>query len=235
MSDEYEYSYDWDIRYCYENSNVLRNKLGIIDANALRAAEREIAAVRVLEAERTPIRGKLDFKHLCDIHRYLFGDIFEWAGKLRTVNIAKGNPFCNCGVLDVYGAELFGKLKAENYLLGTPPEHIPERLAYYLSEINVLHPFREGNGRSQRLFIEYLSLVAGYRVDFTDVTAAAMIEASVRAFDRDEVPMCAIFKRITTPINRDEQQTAVRAIAGARSEIAKMMRTSYGTQGKHNA
>jgi cell filamentation protein len=224
MSDEYEYSYDWDIRYCYENSNVLRNKLGITEADALRTAEREIAAVRVLEAERTPIRGKLDFKHLCDIHCHIFGDIYEWAGKLRTVNIAKGNPFCNCDVLDVYGSELFGKLKSENYLLGTPTERIPQRLAHYLSEINVLHPFREGNGRSQRLFIEYLALIAGYRVDFTDVTASEMIDASVKAFDRDEIPMCAILKRITTPISRDEQQTAVRTITGARSDIAKTMR-----------
>jgi cell filamentation protein len=225
MLDEYEYSYDWDIRYCYENSNVLRNQLDIIDADALHTAEREIAAVRILEAERNPIRGKLDFKHLCAIHRYIFGDIYEWAGNLRTVNIAKGNPFCNSDVLDVYGAELFGRLKAENYLFGTPSERVPERLAYYLSEINVLHPFREGNGRAQRLFIKYLALVAGYRVDFTDVTSAEMIEASVRAFDRDEVPMCAIFKRIITPISRDEQQTAIRNITGARSEIAKLMRT----------
>jgi cell filamentation protein len=224
MSDEYEYRYDWDVRYCYENSNVLRNKLGITDAAALRTAEREIAAVRVLDAERTPIRGKLDFKHLCDIHRYIFGDIYEWAGKLRMVNIAKGNPFCNCEVLELYGAKLFGKLKAENYLLGTPPERIPERLAHYLSEINVLHPFREGNGRSQSLFVEYLALAAGYRVDFTDVTAAEMIEASVRAFDREETAMCAIFKRIATPISRSEQQTAVRAITGARSDFAKIMR-----------
>ncbi|MDR0841722.1 MAG: Fic family protein [Christensenellaceae bacterium] len=224
MSDEYEYSYKWDIRYCYENAHVLRNKLGITEADALHTAEREIAAIRVLEAERTPIRGKLDFKHLCNIHRYIFGDIYDWAGSLRMVNIAKGNPFCNCEVLDVYGAELFGKLKAEHYLLGTPPEHIPERLAHYLSEINVLHPFREGNGRAQRLFIAYLALAAGYRVDFTDVTAAEMIEASVKAFDRDESPMRAIFERITTPISRDEQQAAVRAITGARSEIAKIMR-----------
>jgi cell filamentation protein len=224
MSDEHEYSYDWDAHYCYENSNVLRNKLGITEATALHTAECEITAIRVLEAERIPIRGKLDFKHLCAIHRYIFGDIYEWAGKLRTINIAKGNPFCNCAVLDVYGTELFSKLKTENYLLVTPPEQIPERLAHYLSEINVLHPFREGNGRSQRLFIQYLALIAGYRVDFTDVTAAAMIEASVRAFDRDETPMCVIFERITAPITRDKQLAAVRAIVGAKSEIMKIAR-----------
>lgn len=222
MPDNYEYSYEWDIRYCYENTNVLRNKLNITDSDALRMAEREIAAIRILEAERTPIRGKLDFQHLCDIHRYIFGDVYEWAGKLRTVNISKGNPFCNCDVLDVYGAELFGKLKMERYLLGTPQERITERLAHYLSEINVLHPFREGNGRTQRMFIEYLALVAGYRVDFTDVTATEMIEASVCAFDCDETAMCSIFKRITTPISNELQQVAVRTITGARSEIMKI-------------
>jgi len=222
MPDPYEYSYEWDIFYCYENSNVLRNKLGITDGDPLRMAEREIAAVRILEAERSPIRGKLDFKHLCDIHRYIFGDIFEWAGKLRTVNISKGNPFCNADVLDIYGTELFGKLKAERYLLDTPKERITERLAYYLSEINVMHPFREGNGRAQRMFIEYLALVAGYRVDFTHVTAGEMIEASVRAFDRDETLMRGIFEHITAPISREEQQAAIRAIVGSRSEIMKI-------------
>jgi len=222
MPDSYEYSYEWDIFYCYENSSVLRNKLGITDGDALRTAEREIAAVRLLEAVRSPIRGKLDFKHLCDIHRYIFGDIFEWAGKLRTVNISKGNPFCNADVLDIYGTELFGKLKAERYLLDTPKERITERLAYYLSEINVMHPFREGNGRAQRMFIEYLALAAGYRIDFTNVTAGEMIEASVHAFNRDETLMRDIFGCITTPISREDQKSAIRAITGARSEIMKI-------------
>jgi cell filamentation protein len=219
MPDPYGYSYEWDVFYCYENSNVLRNKLGIADSDALRAAEREIAAVRILEAERKPIRGRFDFKHLCDIHRHIFGDIFEWAGKLRTVNISKGNPFCNANVLDIYGSELFAKLQAEQYLLNTPKEQKPGRLAHYMSEINVMHPFREGNGRTQRLFIEYLALAAGCRADFTDVTAGEMIEASVRAFDRDETMMRNIFDRISAPISHDEQEGFIRAICGVRGEI----------------
>ena len=223
MPDSYEYSYEWDRLYCYENSTVLRNKLGITDGDKLQIAEREIAAVRILEAERSPIRGKLDFKHLCDIHRYIFGDIFTWAGKLRTVNIAKGNPFCNVDVLNIYGTELFEKLKAERYLLDAPQKRIPERFAHYLSEINVMHPFREGNGRAQRMFIEYLALVAGYRIDFSTVSAGEMIEASVRAFDRDETLMHSIFERITTPIPLEEQQAAIRAITGARSEMIKIL------------
>jgi cell filamentation protein len=221
----YEYSYEWDIFYCYKKSNVLRNKLSITDADALRTAEREITAVRILEAEQTPIRGKLDFKHLCDIHNHIFSDIFEWAGRLRTVNISKGNPFCNADVLNIYGAELFGKLKMERYLFDVPADRITERLAHYLSEINVMHPFREGNGRTQRMFIEYLALVAGYRVDFTSITATEMIEASVRAFDRDETLMCGIFNRITASISREEQQAAIRAICGTRSEIMRLWKS----------
>jgi cell filamentation protein len=97
-------------------------------------------------------------------------------------------------------------------LFDTPKERIAERLAYYLSEINLMHPFREGNGRTQRMFIEYLALAAGYRVDFTDVTAGEMIEASVRAFDRDEILTRGIFERVTAPISREEQKSALRAV-----------------------
>jgi len=218
----YEYDYVWDVRYCYENSNVLRNKLGLTDSDKLLEAERRLAGLKISAAKVTPLRGKLDFKHLCGIHKFIFGDVYEWAGQLRTVNISKGNPFCNCDVLDVYGADLFGKLKTDRYLLGTPQERISERLAHYLSEINVMHPFREGNGRTQRLFIEYLALAAGYRVDFTNVTAAEMIEASVRAFDRDESLLHGIFDRITAPITRTEQRSAITAICGARSEIMRI-------------
>jgi len=80
MLDKYKYEYSWDKRYCYENSNVLRNKLGIIKSELLHIAEREIMAVRLLEVKQSPVRGKLDFKHLCDVHKYIFGEIYEWAG-----------------------------------------------------------------------------------------------------------------------------------------------------------
>ena len=119
------------------------NKLNITDADALLTAEREIAAVHILEAKQTPIRGKLDFKHLCDIHRFIFDDIYKWAGKLRTVNISKGNPFCNTDVLHIFGAELFEKLREEQYLLNVPADRITERLAYYFSEINVTSVYQQ--------------------------------------------------------------------------------------------
>jgi cell filamentation protein len=215
---------EWDVKYCYPNSHVLRNKLSVTDADVLCVAEREIIAVRILEAERSPVRGQFGFKHLCNIHRFIFKDIFDWAGKLRTVDIAKGNSFCNVGVLDIYGAELFNKLESEHYLLTTPKEMIANRLAYYLSELNALHPFRDGNGRVQRLFIEYLALIAGYRIDFSDVTAAEMIEASARAFNQDEAFMTDILRRSIMPIAPKEQKLSVQVITGTRSEIMKLFK-----------
>lgn len=138
MMRDYSYSYEWDREYCYPNSNVLINKLNIQDADALHIAEREITSLRLAAAKVQPIKGKLNMRHLQKIHAYLFGDIYDWAGKMRHVNIAKGNQFCLAMNLDTYGTNLFQKLEQEHYLIGTT-EFAPHRLAYYFSEINVLH------------------------------------------------------------------------------------------------
>jgi cell filamentation protein len=202
----YDYEYEWDSRYCYPGSSVLKNKLGITDGEALAVAEREITAATIAGITDKPVRGRLDFKHLCDIHRTIFRNLCDWAGKPRTVNISKGNPFCMSHAIPGYAEDIFFKLGSEGFLLGKSAEEMPERLTYYLSEINVLHPFREGNGRTQRTFIEYLAGGAGYRVDFGDVSPREMIEASVLSFDKDYGKMTAMFERITSPISPGEQQ-----------------------------
>lgn len=184
MSNNYDYSTGWDHRYCYPHSSVLINKLGIEDAEKLRIAEREITSVRIANAKIHIIKGNFDLLHLRKIHRYIFGDIYEWAGQIRWVNIAKGNMFCNYEFIDDNADVLFGELMQENFLKNTTGEQIPLRLSYYLSEINAIHPFREGNGRVQRAFIEYLAENAGYHVDFSQVTDRQMI---------------AILSRITSP------------------------------------
>ena len=89
---------------------------------------------------------------------------------------------------------------------------VPERLAYYLSEINVLHPFREGNGRTQRLFIEYLASVAGYKVDFSEVTAREMLIASAESFACNYDLINEMFYRIITPISKEEQKIWIKML-----------------------
>jgi len=194
----YSYEYEHDSKYCYPNSAVLKNKLNIRDPIRLAAAEMNITSYKTIDAKENPIKGNFDLSHLKKIHRFLFGEIYSWAGHLRTVNISKGNQFCLAQHIESYAEQIFTKLKNENYLKDSG--NAPHRLAYYMSEINVLHPFREGNGRTQRLFIEYLADHAGYKVDFTSVTPEEMIRVSADSFACEYDSINAMFERITHKI-----------------------------------
>lgn len=223
MMRDYSYSYAWDREYCYPESNVLINKLNIQDADALHTAEREITSLRLAAAKIQPIKGKFDMKHLQKIHGYVFGDIYDWAGKLRHVDIAKGNHFCLAMNLETYGSNLFKRLEQEHYLIDSK-DNVPCRLAYYLSEINVMHPFREGNGRTQRLFIEYLASVAGYRVDFSQVSAEEMIIASVDSFACEYESINRMFEKITAPVSKQEQKQNIQFFFGTRSKLLSLFK-----------
>lgn len=196
---QYDYEYEWDKEYCYPNSNILINKLNIKTHDELVAAEREITSLKIAVAKSQPIEGNFDLEHLKKIHEFIFEDIYSWAGCLRHVNISKGNQFCLADNLEMYGNNIFDKLKADNYLIYYQGS-VPHALAYYLSEINVLHPFREGNGRTQRLFIEYLAKNAGYSVDFSNVSAKEMIVASAESFACEYDKINEMFDRITTKL-----------------------------------
>ena len=105
--------------------------------------------------------------------------------------------FCNYSFIEANAESLFRKLKNEKYLKEVSEEDMPIRLAYYLSEINVIHPFKEGNGRAQRLFIEYLAEENGYSIDFSQVTGEEMIKASAESFIYQYESMNKLFERIT--------------------------------------
>ncbi|MCD7806083.1 MAG: Fic family protein [Lachnospiraceae bacterium] len=148
----------------------------------LRDFERRLTMLRLSELLDKPVVGKFDFEHLQRIHRYIFQDVYEWAGQVRTVDIAKENMFCNVKYIESQAEIIFGGLKSENCLAGLEEEVFIKRLAYYFSEINALHPFREGNGRSQREFIRSLALHNGYIISFAKVNSEDMIKASQKSF-----------------------------------------------------
>lgn len=104
--------------------------------------------------------------------------------------------FCDCRFIEEMADEIFKELKHENYLQLCEKENVADRLAYFLSEINALHPFREGNGRTQRLFIEILAERVGAVVDFSEVSAIEMIEASAEAFLKEYEKMNSLMRRI---------------------------------------
>lgn len=181
--------------YCYPDSDVLKNRMGVRDSERLSQLERRLTMLRLLELIDKPIRGKFDLKHLQAIHKYIFQDVYEWAGEIRKVDIAKGNMFCNVRFLSSQAAEIFGKLKEEDYLQGLEEEDFIRQLAYYFSEINALHPFREGNGRSQREFIRCLALHNGYVVNFANASKEEMMKASEESFLCNYRAMEQLFKK----------------------------------------
>lgn len=197
MLKDYDYEFEHDDYYCYPDSRVLKNKLGISDAETFEQAERDFTYLRSVEASKRRIRGNFDYAHLKRIHKFLFGDIYEWAGKPRQVNITKGNQFCRVECIQEQMEMLFGKLQQEHCLKDLKTkEEIAARLAYYLGEINAIHPFREGNGRTQRMFIEHLAHSLGYRLDFSKVKQQEMVLASAKAFAMDYSAMEELLVRI---------------------------------------
>lgn len=184
-----------DELYCYPGSNVLKNKMGIRDMEQLHEMERKLTMLRILELLDKPVRGTFDLKHLQAVHAYIFQDVYDWAGELRKVDIAKGNMFCNAMFLSGQAEEIFGKLKAENYLHGLEEDGFAIRLAYYFSEINALHPFREGNGWSQREFIRCLTLHNGYVINFVNADKDEMLEASRESFLCEYGAMERLFRK----------------------------------------
>ncbi|WP_303864448.1 Fic family protein [Alkalibaculum bacchi] len=224
------YEYEWDNKYCYPNSYVLRNKLNIKDEDHLEEVERQITAIKILDLKMKVVKGNMDVKHLKDIHKHIFRDLYDWAGETRTVDISKGTQFCNYMFVDKLLQELFENLKHENYLIGVSIDSVIKRLSYYLGELNAIHPFREGNGRTQRVFVEYLAQIAGYYVDFSDITEQEMIDASLDSFMKDYVKMENIFKKITSPTSKEEQKKFINEIVTTNSAIKKVYKANTNTK-----
>ncbi len=168
--------------YLDPSSGVLRNRLGITDPDELAAVEAALTASRLVDLERRRLPGGYDLAHLQAFHRYIFADVYDWAGELRTVAIAKGGLFCLPQHLASYGAEVFGKLAAADRLRGLPRERFVARLAEFLADVNALHPFREGNGRVQRAFVSQLAHDAGHHIDWVRMDPARNTTASAASY-----------------------------------------------------
>lgn len=168
--------------YCYPGTSILRNVPEIQDASLLQRFETEITQWQQIALELEPVRGGFDLPHLCEIHRRLFQSVYSWAGELRTVDISKDSTsFAHYLYIRSYSEGFFQKLTEErkSWVHGTPPDAFSYRLAEYLGEINAVHPFREGNGRAQRIFIGQLAEAYGVRLSWEKITPQQMLEASI--------------------------------------------------------
>jgi cell filamentation protein len=183
--EKYNYIYEGSENYCYPETNILKNKLGIRDNDALTIAEREITSLKLLKLYNMPTLKKLDFEALCKIHKIIFEDIYEWAGQIRRGDfLSKGNSiFCRGPYIIENAKIIFGNISEENNLIGLDKSKFVERMAYYMGEMNALHPFREGNGRTAREFFRQLSLNANYTLDFSKMETEKLLTADIEAFN----------------------------------------------------
>jgi cell filamentation protein len=178
-----------DDPYVDPATGVLRNKLGLSTLAELEAAEREITHAALIFLKESPVPPRYDLVHLSEIHRRIFSDIYDWAGQLRTVAIAKGSWFCLPQYIESSAADIFRALHGESLLRGLPRDAFTDRLTYYRGEVNAVHPFREGNDRAQRAFFDQLARDAGYVLDWQHLDANRNVAASAAIMGGDPAPM----------------------------------------------
>jgi cell filamentation protein len=183
--EKYDYTYGGSEGYCYPGTDVLINKLGIRDNNALTIAEREITSIKLLMLYNMPIMKTFNFDTLSKMHKIIFEDIFEWAGLIRCGDfLSKGDSiFCRGQYIEENANIIMENLLKEKNLCGLNKSKFIERMAYYMGEINALHPFREGNGRTSREFFRQLSLNANYALDFGKTEKEELLAADIEAFN----------------------------------------------------
>ena len=180
--------------YCYEGTTVLKNIPDIRDQAALNQFE---AAMTAQRSDEPLPSGRLSADHYRAIHRHLFQDIYSWAGKYRTVRIGKGgSAFCYPEHIEREMKKLFADLKQQNFLKNLPTDKFVTRAAHFISTLNAIHPFREGNGRAQTTFLVLLADRAGHPLDVQKLAPEKFLNAMIASFEGDEQKLAAELKHL---------------------------------------
>ena len=166
---------------CYEGTTCLVNKLGIRDEKKLAEIEAGITFAKAVMLEETPINGDFDFEHFKKIHDFLLCDLYEWAGQVRTVDISKKRTkFLDAASVESIGTKCFAKGR-EGYFENLFFDEFVKRIAKFYNDVNYIHPFREGNGRTQRIYFTQLIRHYGYDINFADVDTDELMIATIQA------------------------------------------------------
>jgi len=168
-----------DDPYVYPGTTVLKNKFGIRDTRLLDRVERRFV---VLRAEHGIPTGAFDLRHHQSIHRHRFQDIYDWAGEVRTVEIAKGHSrFMPLRYIGTGMADIHRRLHQGNFLRGLSRSEFAAKAATIIGDINHVHPFREGNGRTQLRYLQHLASQAAHELDLTRLDPETWLHASEEA------------------------------------------------------
>ena len=176
------YSIDPISANCYPGTTILINKFDIQDEEKLNEIESVLSSARYAEWLNAPQTMAFDFEHYKAIHRFLFSDLYDWAGEVRTVNISKkGTQFTPAENIKHQAELIFKRLKECNYFKGLPHGEFVEEIVDFYCITNALHPFREGNGRTQRAFLTQLIRNAGYDISFAGMDTELLMIATIQS------------------------------------------------------
>lgn len=184
---------------CYDNSTVLKNKFNIQDGAKLDLMERTTTTLRIAQAMTEIVFENVDFLFYKNLHKYVFGDIYEWAGNIRRVEMSKrGTRFCSVDEIENRGNNLFKRLRNNNYLNSFTGDDFINEFTELYCNLNYLHPFREGNGRTQRLFLNMLLLFIGKQMDFSKIDKDLLMIATIKSVSGDVFMLRDIFRENIT-------------------------------------
>ena len=182
---------------CYPGTTVLINKLGLKSQAALDNVESVAVALRSAEIESDPPDTPFTFDFYCGLHKRLFGDLYDWAGELRTIDFSKkGTSFYPAGDLHKLGNAKFTRLKNMNEFQGLERAELIDEITDFYHELNMLHPFREGNGRTQRLFFSLLLHRLGYDISFAACDTDELMMATIYASQGVQTYLRAFFEKM---------------------------------------
>ena len=183
--------------YCYADTSVLKNIPGIRNQADLERFESAIVKQRSLEALPS---GKLSVSHYRRVHHHLFQDVYRWAGRFRTVRTHKGSStFCYPEHIADQMQGLFAGLREADFFAELEPSEFASRAANFLSTLNAIHPFREGNGRAQNAFLGLLAARAGHALELVRLNEATFRAAMIESFSGSEEPLAAQIRDLIVP------------------------------------
>lgn len=189
--------------YCYPDSDVLKNKLNIRNKDELKAAEEEFTAVKQLVLLQDPVKGYFTKTHLLRIHRFLFEDVYPFAGQIRREQISKGDTmFYPPDTIDRELNRVFAAIHENKLLKEKKASEQIQNLSWTMAELNIIHPFREGNGRSIRELIRCMALVYGIHLNWGNTDRDTLIDAAIASVD-DSMAFCDVLKQC---IDKDEER-----------------------------
>ena len=158
------------------------NKFDIKDENILKDLETTVTFSKITEYCLNPLFNTFDVNHYKAIHKYLFEDIYDWAGEYRTVDMSKkGTSFAKTESIDELMTKCFARLQNNNCFQDLDFDNFVDSIVDFYCVTNMIHPFREGNGRTQRLFLTQLINLNNYSIDFSEIDTDELMIATIQA------------------------------------------------------